>query len=146
MVVDLHVDRNVITRGNAGSGDVFAVLNVSGSALAPGDVVVYDSAQSESLDSIAVTTTTSADDKLVAGVMQEAADDNRFGRMQRSGHSVFIKVDGTTDISVGDILSTFTSAGIAAKETAGKGGGFAMALEAYSTNDSAGEIKGIICR
>jgi len=53
-------------------------------------------------------------------------------------------VNGTANIAVGDKLSTYSSAGIGAKATAGKGGVFAIALEAYTNSDSSGVIDAIL--
>src|SRR3990167_3427997 len=55
-----------------------------------------------------------------------------------------VKVDGTTDITTGDGLSSFTAAGISAKATSGRAGAWGFALEAYATDDAAGKIKAFV--
>lgn len=113
------------------------VQNGSGGSLAAGDVVVWKVA-SCTADVMHVTTTTGANDLDVAGMMLETVADAKIGRMQFWGPTRLLKVDGTTDIAAGDYLGTFTTAKIAAKTTTT--GAFALALEAYSTNDSSGVI------
>src|SRR3990167_8253282 len=55
-----------------------------------------------------------------------------------------VKVDGTTDITTGDGLSSHTAAGISAKATSGRAGAWGFALEGYTTNDAAGLIKAFV--
>jgi hypothetical protein len=52
-------------------------------------------------------------------------------------------IDGTTDIAVGDYLTCFTTVKIAAKAATGNMV-FAIALEAYTTNDSAGVVDALL--
>ena len=51
--------------------------------------------------------------------------------------------DGTTDIAIGDPLGAFTTAKIAMKAAAGDMA-FAVALEAYTTDDSSGVIDALL--
>ena len=138
----LTIDRKFIIDMPTG---VIAVRarNNSGAARSPGEVVIFDSSVSTD---VAYTTTTSQDDAKVLGVVMNYTPSGDEGLVQIYGASdgAVVKVNGTTDIAAGDFLSTFTTAGIAAKATAGKAGVFAMALEAYTTNDSLGTIKAII--
>lgn len=128
--------------GKAGPIATFMAKNTSGGTLARGDVVVMDWANC-TVDLLAITTTTSGDSVTVAGMVFDASlADAAVGRIQCYGPTKFLKVDGTTDIAVGDALSTFTTAKIAQKSTTG--GRFARALEAYSTNDSNGVIDAFI--
>lgn len=119
------------------------VYNSSGGDLVAGDVVVLDPANCSSTV-IAVTTTTSQDDKAVYGMLEEDIASAAYGKCQVVGLTDKLKVNGTTDVDVGDLLSTYTVDGIAGEATAGKGGVFAVALEAYTTGDSSGVIAAYI--
>ena len=114
-------------------------LNKSGGSVAPGDVVILDTSNSTA-DSVAFTTTASADNKLVLGMSLDNIANNAYGTIQTRGPTDALKVDGTADIAVGDHIASFTTAKIAQKATSGLGGAFAVALEAYTTNDSSGVI------
>ena len=122
-----------------GATEYVSVQNYSAGALAQGDVVILDKDNSTATK-IAVTTTTSADDKLVFGMIDETIARYDYGKCLVKGTTSKLKVNGTADIAVGDHLSTYSVAKIAAYATALKGGAFAIALEAYATNDSAGVI------
>lgn len=133
---NLSVDRRLIINRDGTTG--FRMRNSSGGTINAGEVVVLDTAQQTG---DAVTTTTTQDDPNIFGVMMETVLNGASGFVARSGHIDNLKVNGTTDIAVGDKLTTFTTAGIAAKQSAAtKPGVFAIALEAYSTNDSLGVI------
>ena len=125
----------------AGPVYTWEVVNNSGAALARGDVVVIDRANSTA-DIIYVTTTTTLNDPDVVGmVWSDAIANGAVGLVQYHGPTAYLKVDGTTDIAKGDLLGTFTTAKIASKATSAA---FARALEAYSTNDSNGVIDAFI--
>lgn len=111
--------------------------NNSGGARARGDVVILDRANS-TLDRLAFTTTTTANHADVLGMVYESIADGALGRVQIWGPTHSLKANGTTDIAAGDLLGTFTTAGIAQKSTGA--GAFATAFEAYSTDDSSGVI------
>jgi len=64
-------------------------------------------------------------------------------RVLQLGKTNLMKVNGTTDIAVGDFLCTFTTAGISAKAAPGDMA-FAIALEAYTANDSSGVIDALL--
>lgn len=113
--------------------------NTSGGALAAGDVVILKAVA----NSDEVTTTTTGGDNKVFGIAVGAIANNAYGDIQILGKTTLLKVDGTTDIAIGDFLSTYTAAGIAAKATAGQTA-FAIALEAYATDDSAGVIDALL--
>lgn len=116
--------------------------NTSGGALARGDVVVFDRTNSVH-GLICVTTTTSGNDIDVVGMVYNAVlGQDLVGPIQIWGPTKYLKADGNTDIAVGDMLGTFTTAKIAAKSTTG--GRFARALEGYTTNDAAGVIDAFI--
>lgn len=121
---------------------IVRVKNTSGGTLGAGSVVVYKSVAAGN----EITSTTTAGDKKVFGVLEESINDGSFGFMLMQGKTTLLKADGTTDIAVGDFLSTFTTAGIAQKATSSVVGvtlgdtAFAIALEAYTTNDSNGVL------
>ncbi len=123
-----YPDRKVITK-----------KNTSGGALAAGDVVILKAVATGD----EVTTTTSGGDSKVLGMVVAAINDNAFGQIQTLGKTTALKVDGTADIAIGDFLSCFTTAKIAKKASAGETA-FAIALEAYTTNDSAGIIDALL--
>lgn len=113
--------------------------NTRGTALALGDTVVLDTANSSSTE-VCCTVTTTQDDNLVLGMAMSTIGAGAYGPIQVEGPTKSLKVNGTSDIAAGDKLSTYTDEGIAAEASAGKGGVFAIALEAYTTNDSNGVI------
>ena len=119
--------------------DVVLARNKSGGTVAEGAVVILDQTYTTASE-VCFTTTTGADDKRVLGMAMASIANGAVGKILKGGFTAKLKVNGTVDIAVGDLLSTYTSAGIAAKATAGKGGAFAMALEAYTNNDSSGVI------
>lgn len=113
--------------------------NTSGGSLAIGDVVTLKAVAAGN----EVTTTTTQGDDLVYGMATATIANDAFGYVQVLGKTTSLKVDGTTDIAIGDFLGTFTTAKIAAKAGAGDMA-FAIALEAYTTNDSAGVIDALL--
>ena len=134
----------IITAGNSGVDfqmrkEFVRMKNTSGGALAAGDLVILKSVAAGD----EVTTTVTGGDDKVFGIAIEAISDTAYGRIQRLGKTTTLKVNGTTDIAVGDFLTAYTSAGIAAKAAAGDMV-FAVALEAYATNDSSGVIDAIL--
>lgn len=112
------------------------MMNGSGAAVARGDLVVLDHAEGRNF----FTTSTGGDDNLVLGMAYEAIADNAKGLIQIYGPTKYLKVNGTTDISAGDFISTYTEAGIGQQGTIGSGNCIAIACEAYATNDSLGVI------
>lgn len=90
-------------------------------------------------DLLSFTTTTSANNLDVYGMVYDTKIyPGTVGNVLRLGPVSGLKVDGTADIAIGDYIGTYTTAKIGAK-TSGAGA-FAVALEAYATNDSAGVI------
>ena len=142
MAHDIKVERK-LTFDTAG-GIFQKVRNNSSGALAAGDVVIWDTASSGQSRS-SVTTTTTANNELIAGVMVESVARYDTGTMQMTGYLITenLKVEGTTDIVVGDALATDDAAKIARK-AGGETARFAIALEGYTTNDAAGTIKAIL--
>ncbi len=77
------------------------------------------------------------------GMVLETIADDAYGRVLTLGKTALLKADGTDDIAIGDLLSTFTTAKIAQKAAQGEVA-FAIALEAYATNDSSGVIDAVL--
>jgi hypothetical protein len=101
------------------------LTNKSGGALEEGDVVVADASNDN-----AFTTTTTANDVDVIGVVKESIANNATGRVSVAG-IVTVKVQG--NVARGDFLATSTTAKRAATAGASPGTGtFARALTAYS--------------
>lgn len=124
---------------NAGASEatekISAVFkNTSGGSLAEGDAVVLKAVAAND----EVTTTTSASDTKVVGIALGAITNNSTGYICTKG-TCTAKVNGTADIAIGDFLTTYTSAGILAKATAGQTA-IAIALAAYTADDSSGTI------
>lgn len=118
---------------------VVRMKNTSGGSLAAGDVVIIKSVAAGD----EVTTTTTAGDSKVFGMAIEAISNDAYGRILTKGFTTALKVDGTDDIAIGDFLSAFTTAKIAQKVADGETA-FAIALEAYTTNDSSGVIDAVL--
>ena len=117
------------------------MTNTSGGDLTAGAVVVYKSVAA--LNEF-TTTTTQGDDKVI-GVLAEDIVDTAEGRILTEGKTIFMKVDGTTDIAIGDYLGTFTTAGIGMKAAVGDMA-IAIAMEAYTTDDSNGVIDALVIK
>jgi hypothetical protein len=90
-----------------------------------------------------VTTTVTAGNDKVYGMLAEDIVDTAQGLVQVLGKTTLLKVNGTDPIAVGDFLSCFTVAGIAGKALATHQV-FAMALEAYAVADSNGVIDALL--
>ena len=112
--------------------------NTSGGALATGDVVVLKPSTG-----VEVTTTTTEGDPLVIGMVAQIIANNAYGLIQIYGQTASLKVNGTENIAIGDLIGTSTIAKIGKKAAAGKSA-FAMALEAYTNDDSNGVIDAMI--
>jgi hypothetical protein len=131
--------------GNSGSNTLISdklmryMKNTSGGALAAGDLVTFKAVAAGD----EFTTTTTQGDDLVIGVVAESIGNNAYGHIQTEGKVTTLKVDGTTDIAVGDFIGTFTSAGIGMKAASGDMA-IAIALEAYTTDDSNGVIDALL--
>ncbi len=135
-MLEVVVER--LMNGGAAPAITIDCKNTSGGALARGDVVVFDRTNSVH-GLICVTTSAGGNDIDVVGMVYNAVlGQDLVGPIQIWGPTKYLKADGTTNIAVGDMLGTFTTAKIAAKSTTG--GRFARAMEAYTTDDSAGVI------
>ena len=115
--------------------------NTSGGQLVLGDLVTYKAAAAGD----EFTTTTIQGDDLVYGMVLETINDNANGKIQTIGKTTALKVDGTTDIAIGDFIGTFTTAKIGMKASEGDTA-IAIALEAYTVNDSAGVIDALLIK
>lgn len=113
--------------------------NTSGGDLTAGVVVVMKAVAAGN----EFTTTTTAGDPKVWGELAEDVANNNWGFIRERGKTTKLKVNGTADIAIGDLLTTYTSAGISAKAGAGEVA-FAMALEAYADDDDNGVIDALI--
>jgi len=113
--------------------------NTSGGTINAGNIVTFKSVAAGN----EVTTTTTAGDDKVYGMATAAILNNASGYIQILGKTTLLTADGTTDIAVGDFLTTFTTAGIVAKAAAGDQC-IAIALEAYTTNDSNGVLDALL--
>jgi len=122
---------------------VLQMLNNSGSTINAGEVVILDSVA----DGDQVDRTTTQGDDLVFGMMltTRTSTTTVYASVVTEGLTNILKVDGTTDIAVGDFLGTFTTAGIAMKAAVGDMA-FAIALEAYTTDDSSGIIDALLIK
>src|SRR3990167_719664 len=123
--------------------EVTRMKNTSGAGIVAGDICVLKAVAAG--DEV-TTTTTGGHNQLLRGggfMALETIADAAYGRFLRRGFTNVLKVNGTTDIAVGDRLTSFTSAGIAKKAAVGDPY-FATALEAYSTDDSLGVIDAIL--
>lgn len=118
---------------------VMKMLNSSGGSVGIGDVLVYANSTSGN----GFTTTTTVGDDAVCGMALGTITNGNYGDVLMQGSTVSLKVNGTTDIAVGDFLCTYSSAGIAQKAAAGDMA-FARACEAYTTNDSSGVINALL--
>lgn len=140
--VDIAVNSANNVGGNTTTEKSYSQMkNTSGAGFAAGDVVILKSVAAGD----EVTSTTTYGDDKVYGMAQFAISNNAYGAILVEGYTEILKVDGTTDISVGDFLTSFSSAGIAAKARSGDMA-FAIALEAYTTNDSSGVITALLIK
>lgn len=116
--------------------------NTSGGELNVGDVVVLKATASG--DEIDVTTT--AGDDNVYGMVDVTIAHGSWGRVLVEGYTTRLKVDGTTDIAIGDFLSTYDLTSKVAQKASSGDMAFAKALEEYTTDDSNGVIDALIIK
>jgi hypothetical protein len=114
-------------------------LNSSGGGLTAGQIVIRLAGATGQ----EITTTASAANRDVIGVVAESISNATWGRIQTLGKTTLLKVNGVLDIAVGDYICTYSSAGIGRRAAAGEVA-IAIALEAYATDDSAGIIDALI--
>lgn len=111
--------------------------NNCGTTLETGSVVILDVTD---VVGTSVTTTAAASNALVFGVVPSTIESAANGLVRVGGYIAQVKVNGTTDITTGDALVTFTTAKVAQKGSYGAGAVFGIALGAYATDDSSGLI------
>ncbi len=116
------------------------MLNGSDADVTRGALVILDYAEGAAYFG----TDTGEDSNLVIGMAYENIADGAKGLIQVYGPTNYLQVDGTDDISAGDFISTFSSAGIGQKGTIASGNCIAIACEAYTSNDSLGVIDAFI--
>ena len=114
--------------------------NKSGGGVVEGDIVILDTSNSSG-DEVAFTTTASANNKLVLGMVIQTIATNGYGQIQTKGPTSALKVNGTSAIVAGDHLATYSAAKIGQKAGSGFGGAFAIALTGYANADSSGVIE-----
>lgn len=114
---------------------IIIAKNVSGGQLPYGRVVV----ESPSAAGDEFTTTTVQGDDNVLGMLLETVDNDAYGPVLVEGKTTRLKVNGTANIAIGDLIGTYTEAGVSMKAEAGDMA-YARALEAYTTDDSNGVI------
>lgn len=114
--------------------------NTSGGTLNAGDLVVFKSVANG--DEI-TTTTTGGDNKVFGMVADSSIASTAYGYIQTLGKTTALKVDGTTDIAIGDYISCFTTAKYGQKATTGHMA-IAIALEAFITDASSGTIDALL--
>ena len=137
--IELITDASSATTAYVNSKKTTRLYNSSGGTVNSGSVVVYASNAAGDY----FTTTTTAGDPKVIGVLQETSNAGNRSGVQLLGKVTTLKVDGTTDIAVGDFLCTSTTAGIAQKAGSGHTA-FAIALEAYTTDDTNGVLDAML--
>lgn len=133
-----------IVRGNNPStavdeADVEYMKNTSGASVAVGDVVTIKAVAAGN----EFTTSSTEGDQLVYGMATAIIADNAWGYIQTLGKTIALKVDGTDDISIGDLISCFSTSKIGQKAHSGHLA-IAIALEAYTSNDSSGVIDALL--
>lgn len=122
-------------------GKVYRVLkNVSGGALANGDVVIYIATESTGINA---TTTTSANDVRVAGVCIDTPANNEYFRCQVEGvHSAVKIIPAGATIAQGAQLGTHTTAKTANVGTPAVSAvlGLSLATHTSSTTQTTGAV------
>lgn len=138
------INNNIGSNGNLSPVDnktSYYMKNTSGSTINAGNLVTLKT--SVAAGNEITTTTTSGTDTNLLGIATSNITNNTSGYVQVLGKTTLLTVNGTTDIAVGDYLTSYTSAGIACKATAGQYV-FAIALEAYTTDDSNGVLDALL--
>jgi hypothetical protein len=119
--------------------ELIYVKNTSGGNLVAGNVVVLKAVATGN----EITTSVTEGDPKVLGMLVENINNNAYGYVLVSGKTALLMANGVVDIAIGDLLGTYTSAGIAMKASAGDMV-FAVALEAYTADDSSGIIDALL--
>lgn len=82
-------------------------------------------------------------DDRVCGMLLESTDTDEWGAVLVEGYTDILQVNGTDDIAIGDFLTLHSANAVARKAQDGEMA-FAIALEAYTTDDSNGVISAIL--
>lgn len=120
--------------------EVVRMKNSSGAEVTVGDIALLKN--TASCDEVS-TTAVAADVNLARGggfMALETISDTAYGRWLRIGFTDKLKVDGTVDIAIGDMLTTVGISGISRRVGSVSHVGYAVALEAYITDDANGVI------
>ena len=135
-----------IIRTNAEAFSINEIKNLrmvaaTGVNLSRGHIVVFNNIAAGD----EITTSTIQGDDLVFGMVSEkdGFGDGGSGSVQTEGKTIYLKVNGVIDIAIGDFIGCFTTVGIGMKAAAGDMA-IAIALEAYTTNDSNGVIDALL--
>lgn len=141
-------DKKLFMAGNFGGDPVSERVigymdNKSGGTRAAGETVSYRQTSNTIGDQFVSPAAYGED--YVAGMLLEETTSDNSGAVLFEGYTEILKVNGTTDIAVGDFLSAYSSGGVAAKARNGDTA-FAIALEAYATDDSSGVITALLIK
>lgn len=117
-------------------------LRNDGGNLVAGEIVVMK-ALFEDFDGTQFATSVTEGDDLVYGVLIEDTLDQATGLVMVAGKTTKLKVNGTDDIAILDFICVHTVGGIGQKAAVGNMA-IAVALEAYTTDDSNGVIDALI--
>ena len=134
--------RNMQISSSGGTGKKFQdrvinwAYNSTGGNLTVGQGVIFTAGDSDK--PIKIATTTTANSPFFAGIVPRQIANGTYGPIITKGYVYRANVNGVTDITYGDLLSTFTVAGILAKPAAGSY--CALSCGAYTTDNSSGII------
>lgn len=141
-----NADRDAVVLGTTGGSpmtekSIHHMYNGHGSTISSGRVVVL---RPSTHNDEVIMSTTLGDDR-VFGMAMEAINSGERGRILVEGYTTILEVNGVTDIAKGDFLTCYTSTGKACKASAGDMA-FAIALEAYTADNSSGVIDAFIIK
>ena len=130
---------NVIsTTGETPNKVVQIMRNTSGSSISEGSLVRLKS----TANMREIEPCTTANDPKFIGTVEQTVANNAYVGVVVKGKTTRMKVNGTTDIAIGDWIQTTTTSGIGAKCTSGLA--CAIALEAYTSDNDNGIIDALI--
>ena len=133
---------NNLGNSSIGEKDFRYMKNTSGGLLLLGETTVLKAVAAGN----EITTTAIQGDDMVFGIVGSAnIPNNNIGAIQVEGKTTSLKVNGTINIGIGDLLGTLDAAKIAMKAAAGDMA-FAIALEAYAGADSLGVIDALLIK
>ena len=142
-------DSGATMMGNVGTSPstntkIVRMKNSSGGTRAAGRPVIYKDTTNTRGDEFDVSTT-EGDDR-VAGMLLESPGDGSWAEVLQEGYTKLLKVDGTDDIAIGDFICYNTSVNPTGKKAEDGDMAFAIALEAYTNDDTSGVIDALIIR